>query len=200
MAVASTRTYACCGFWNKPEILRFTFQRYILSVPTVRINKLPTNILTKSGHQAGPLPSPYFRFPNERISINGTEIPDLISLVEKAQVLLDDLESTLLLTDLRNLRVGHLLMFLYFDLKQVDMAISWSRYCDALIRPMSFARAWVICTSIGFDHTETLGNSLLTSPIIKQASCEKTHLFTFAVSSAEVEHFFNQKSYDLQAP
>ena len=52
------------------------------------------NILTKSGYQVGTFTSPYITRFNERISINGTEIPDkyLISLVAKAQVLLDDLE------------------------------------------------------------------------------------------------------------
>ena len=53
------------------------------------------NILTKSGYQVGTFTSPYITRFNERISINGTEIPDkdLINIVEKARVLLNDLEN-----------------------------------------------------------------------------------------------------------
>ncbi|MFR4756631.1 MAG: hypothetical protein ACLT8L_05670 [Streptococcus salivarius] len=53
-----------------------------------------------------------------------------------------------------------LLMFLYFDLKQVDIAIIEAGIGGRLDSTNVLSPELVICTSIGFDHTETLGNSL----------------------------------------
>ena len=51
-------------------------------------------------------------------------------------------------------------MFLYFDLKQVDIAIIEAGIGGRLDSTNVLSPELVICTSIGFDHTETLGNSL----------------------------------------
>ena len=58
----------------------------------------------------------------------------------------------------------------------------------------------VICTSIGFDHTETLGNSLLDISNHKTGVMPRKHLSYLVVSLQKLEHFFNQKSHDLRAP
>ena len=177
--------------------------------PTVHIvgttvrdqHKLPTNILTKSGYQSD-LTSPYITRFNERISINGTEIPDkdLISLVEKAQVLLDDLEEHTAFDRPTEFELVTLLMFLYFDLKQVDMAIIEAGIGGRLDSTNVLSPELVICTSIGFDHTETLGNSLLDIANHKAGVMRENTPILLGRVSAEVEHFFNQKSLDLQAP
>ena len=160
------------------------------------------NILTKSGYQVGTFTSPYITRFNERISINGTEIPDkdLISLVEKAQVLLDDLEEHTNFGRPTEFELVTLLMFLYFDLKQVDMAIIEAGIGGRLDSTNVLSPELVICTSIGFDHTETLGNSLLDIANHKAGVMRKNTPILLGRVSAEVEHFFNQKSYDLQAP
>ena len=160
------------------------------------------NILTKSGYQVGTFTSPYITRFNERISINGTEIPDkdLISLVEKAQVLLDDLEEHTNFGRPTEFELVTLLMFLYFDLKQVDMAIIEAGIGGRLDSTNVLSPELVICTSIGFDHTETLGNSLLDIANHKAGVMRENTPILLGRVSAEVEHFFNQKSYDLQAP
>ena len=160
------------------------------------------NILTKSGYQVGTFTSPYITRFNERISINGTEIPDkdLISLVEKAQVLLDDLEEHTAFDRPTEFELVTLLMFLYFDLKQVDMAIIEAGIGGRLDSTNVLSPELVICTSIGFDHTETLGNSLLDISNHKAGVMRENTPILLGRVSAEVEHFFNQKSYDLQAP
>lgn len=160
------------------------------------------NILTKSGYQVGTFTSPYITRFNERISINGTEIPDkdLISLVEKAQVLLDDLEEHTAFDRPTEFELVTLLMFLYFDLKQVDMAIIEAGIGGRLDSTNVLSPELVICTSIGFDHTETLGNSLLDIANHKAGVMRENTPILLGRVSAEVEHFFNQKSYDLQAP
>ena len=160
------------------------------------------NILTKSGYQVGTFTSPYITRFNERISINGTEIPDkdLICLVAKAQVLLDDLEEHTNFGRPTEFELVTLLMFLYFDLKQVDMAIIEAGIGGRLDSTNVLSPELVICTSIGFDHTETLGNSLLDIANHKAGVMRKNTPILLGRVSAEVEHFFNQKSHDLQAP
>lgn len=160
------------------------------------------NILTKSGYQVGTFTSPYITRFNERISINGTEIPDkdLISLVAKAQVLLNDLEEHTDFDRPTEFELVTLLMFLYFDLKQVDMAIIEAGIGGRLDSTNVLLPELVICTSIGFDHTETLGNSLLDIANHKAGVMRENTPILLGRVSTEVEHFFNQKSHDLQAP
>ena len=160
------------------------------------------NILTKSGYQVGTFTSPYITRFNERISINGTEIPDkdLISLVEKAQVLLDDLEEHTAFERPTEFELVTLLMFLYFDLKQVDIAIIEAGIGGRLDSTNVLSPELVICTSIGFDHTETLGNSLLDIANHKAGVMRENTPILLGRVSTEVEHFFDQKSHDLQAP
>ena len=160
------------------------------------------NILTKSGYQVGTFTSPYITRFNERISINGTEIPDkdLISLVAKAQVLLNDLEEHTDFDRPTEFEFVTLLMFLYFDLKQVDMAIIEAGIGGRLDSTNVLSPELIICTSIGFDHTETLGNSLLDIANHKAGVMRKNTPILLGRVSTEVEHFFNQKSHNLQAP
>ena len=160
------------------------------------------NILTKSGYQVGTFTSPYITRFNERISINGTEIPDkdLISLVAKAQVILNGLEEHTNFGRPTEFELVTLLMFLYFDLKQVDIAIIEAGIGGRLDSTNVLSPELVICTSIGFDHTETLGNSLLDISNHKAGVMRENTPTLLGRVSAEVEHFFNQKSHDLQAP
>ena len=160
------------------------------------------NILTKSGYRVGTFTSPYITRFNERISINGTEIPDkdLISLVAKAQVLLNDLEEHTDFERPTEFELVTLLMFLYFNLKQVDIAIIEAGIGGRLDSTNVLSPELVICTSIGFDHTETLGNSLLDIANHKAGIMRENTPILLGRVSTEVEHFFNQKSHDLQAP
>ena len=160
------------------------------------------NILTKSGYQVGTFTSPYITRFNERISINGTEIPDkdLINIVAKAQVLLDDLEEYTAFERPTEVELVTLLMLLYFDLKQVDMAIIEAGIGGRLDSTNVLSPELVICTSIGFDHTETLGNSLLDIANHKAGVMRENTPILLGRVSTEVEHFFNKKSHDLQAP
>ena len=160
------------------------------------------NILTKSGYRVGTFTSPYITRFNERISINGTEIPDkdLISLVAKAQVILSDLEEHTNFGRPTEFELVTLLMFLYFDLKQVDMAIIEAGIGGRLDSTNVLSPELAICTSIGFDHTETLGNSLLDIANHKAGIMRENTPILLGRVSTEVEHFFNQKSHDLQAP
>ena len=153
------------------------------------------NILTKSGYQVGTFTSPYITRFNERISINGTEIPDkdLISLVAKAQVILNDLEEHTNFGRPTEFELVTLLMFLYFDLKQVDMAIIEAGIGGRLDSTNVLSPELAICTSIGFDHTETLGDSLLDIANHKAGVMRENTPILLGRVSAEVEHFLQPK-------
>lgn len=160
------------------------------------------HILSKAGYQVGTFTSPYITRFNERISINGTEIPDkdLIAIVEKAQVFLNDLEHNTDFDRLTEFELVTLLMFLYFDLKQVDIAIIEAGIGGRLDSTNVLSPELVICTSIGFDHTETLGNSLEEIAEHKAGVMQKNTPTLLGRVPEEVEQLFRQKSHELKAP
>ena len=160
------------------------------------------HILSKAGYQVGTFTSPYITRFNERISINGTEIPDkdLIAIVEKAQILLNDLEYNTDFDRPTEFELVTLLMFLYFDLKQVDIAIIEAGIGGRLDSTNVLSPELVVCTSIGFDHTETLGNSLAEIADHKAGVMQKNTPTLLGHVPEEVEQLFRQKSHELKAP
>ena len=160
------------------------------------------HILSKAGYQVGTFTSPYITRFNERISINGTEIPDkdLIVIVEQAQILLNDLEYNTDFDRPTEFELVTLLMFLYFDLKQVDIAIIEAGIGGQFDSTNVLSPELVICTSIGFDHTETLGNSLAEIAEHKAGVMQKSTPTLLGRVPEEVEQLFRQKSHELKAP
>ena len=160
------------------------------------------HVLSKAGYQVGTYTSPYITRFNERISINGTEIPDkdLIVIVEQAQILLNDLEYNTDFDRPTEFELVTLLMFLYFDLKQVDIAIIEAGIGGQFDSTNVLSPELVICTSIGFDHTETLGNSLVEIADHKAGVMQKNTPTLLGRVPEEVEQLFRQKSQDLQSP
>lgn len=160
------------------------------------------HILSKAGYQVGTFTSPYITRFNERISINGTEIPDkdLIAIVEKAQVFLNDLEHNTYFDRPTEFELVTLLMFLYFDLKQVDIAIIEAGIGGRLDSTNVLSPELVICTSIGFDHTETLGNSLKEIAEHKAGVMQKNTPTLLGRVPEEVEQLFRQKSHECKDP
>ena len=160
------------------------------------------HVLSKAGYQVGTYTSPYITRFNERISINGTEIPDkdLIVIVEQAQILLNDLEYNTDFDRPTEFELVTLLMFLYFDLKQVDIAIIEAGIGGQFDSTNVLSPELVICTSIGFDHTETLGNSLAEIAEHKAGVMQKNTPTLLGRIPEEVEQLFRQKSQVLQSP
>ena len=160
------------------------------------------HILSKAGYQVGTFTSPYITRFNERISINGTEIPDkdLVTIVEKAQVLLNNLEHNTDFDRPTEFELVTLLMFLYFDLKQVDIAFIEAGIGGQLDSTNVLSPKLVICTSIGFDHTETLGNSLEEIAEHKAGVMQKNTSTLLGRVPEEIEQLFRQKSHELKAP
>ena len=128
------------------------------------------NILTKSGYQVGTFTSPYITRFNERISINGTEIPDkdLISLVAKAQVLLDDLEEH---TAFERPTEFELVTFSCSSTLTLNRLIWLSlrlELVDALIRPMFFRKSLSSVLRLALITLRPWAIAFWTLPIIKQ--------------------------------
>lgn len=89
-------------------------------------------------------------------------------------------------------------MFLYFDLKQVDIAIIEAGIGGRLDSTNVLSPELVICTSIGFDHTETLGNSLEEIAEHKAGVMQKNTPTLLGRVPEEVEQLFRQKSHECK--
>ena len=121
------------------------------------------HILTQSGYQTGTFTSPYITRFNERISIDGQPIADqdLVQVLQKALPYIDKLQKETSLGRPTEFEVVTFLMFLYFSQKKVNMAIIEAGIGGLLDSTNVLKPEILICSSIGYDHTETLGPDLL---------------------------------------
>ncbi|MET3682550.1 dihydrofolate synthase/folylpolyglutamate synthase [Alkalibacillus flavidus] len=120
-----------------------------------------SHILKEEGYKVGTFTSPYIEQFNERMSINHQPISgdDLISLVERVKPICEDIAQT---------DVGHptefeiitAMAYLYFDEQQVDYAIIEVGLGGRLDSTNVIHPLLSVITSIGFDHTDILGNTL----------------------------------------
>ncbi|MDR3666298.1 MAG: bifunctional folylpolyglutamate synthase/dihydrofolate synthase [Ignavibacteriaceae bacterium] len=120
------------------------------------------SILIESNYKVGLYTSPHFVRFNERITINGKEIPDefIASFIDRYENLIDQFNLTFF-------EVTTAIAFRYFETQKVDYAVietGLGGRLDAtnVIRPLAS-----IITSISLEHTHILGNT------IEQISAEK---------------------------
>lgn len=154
------------------------------------------HILTQSGYQTGSFTSPYITRFNERMSIDGKPIPDkdLVQILEKAIPLIQLLEKETDLGRPTEFEVITLLMFLYFAQKKVDIAIIEAGIGGLLDSTNVLDPDLVICTSIGYDHTDTLGQDLLDIARHKAGVIHDKTPILLGQVPAEVGDFFAQKA------
>lgn len=154
------------------------------------------HILTQSTYQTGTFTSPYITRFNERISIDGQPIPDdkLIKLLQKARPFIERLESETDFGRPTEFEVVTFLMFLYFAQEQVDLAIIEAGIGGLLDSTNVLEPDLVICTSIGYDHTDTLGQDLLAIASHKAGVIhDKTPILLGRVPE-EVADYFDQEA------
>lgn len=122
-----------------------------------------SNILQKQGYSVGKLISPHLIKYNERISINGKEITDK----ELSEIILE-LEP--LVVEYNNIGNDHVTFFelitmiglIYFYRNNVDFAILETGIGGLFDSTNVISKPLLsIITSIGYDHMQMLGNSLL---------------------------------------
>ena len=84
--------------------------------------------------------------------------------------------------------------------ENVDIAIIEAGIGGQLDSTNVLSPELVICTSISFDHTETLGDSLIDIARHKAGVMRENTPILLGRVSEEVSHLFKQKSQELQAP
>ncbi|GCF93363.1 tetrahydrofolate synthase [Enterococcus florum] len=119
-------------------------------------------MLEETGLTVGSFTSPYIEFFNERIAINGEAISDeeLIEWVEKYQPIVDDLDQQPEINGITEFEVLTALALDYFLTKAVDVAVvevGLGGLMDStnVVQPILTG-----ITTIGYDHTEILGDTL----------------------------------------
>ncbi|OZV23502.1 bifunctional folylpolyglutamate synthase/dihydrofolate synthase [Streptococcus sobrinus] len=119
-------------------------------------------IFTTAGYKTGTFTSPFITRFNERIAIDGQPISDkeLVEVFDLVKPWLDQVAETEF-GSLTEFELVTVLAFLYFErIQPVDIAIIEAgiggRFDSTnVINPLA-----TICTSIGYDHTDTLGERL----------------------------------------
>lgn len=120
--------------------------------------RMIANSLTKAGYRTGEFTSPYIKVYNDRIRIDGINIPDmeLAEIVTQIQPIIDGL-----CTDCSQFEITTAIAFIYFAAKKCDIVVLEAGLgglldCTNIIES---SQASVI-TSISLDHTAILGDTV----------------------------------------
>lgn len=120
------------------------------------------NMLGATGVTVGSFTSPYITSFNERIAIDNQLIvnEDLITLVEKYQPLVAELDAQPEIQGITEFEVITAMMVDYFLEKQVDVAIVEVGLGGLLDSTNVVSPILTAITTIGYDHMDVLGNTL----------------------------------------
>ena len=122
------------------------------------------NALNHNGYTVGTFTSPYIETFNERISVDGTPIPDddIVALVEIVKPVSEALEAETDLGTATEFEIITMMMFIYFGkMHSVDYVIVEAGLGAKNDSTNVFQPIMTVLTSIGLDHTSILGDSLL---------------------------------------
>jgi len=120
------------------------------------VSALCASVLQAAGYKVGLYTSPHLQDYTERIQINGLPIAeeDLISLVDSFRSYLDEG------TKLTTFEITTALAFLYFAQQLVDVVVAEVGLGGRLDATNVVTPILSVITSISYDHTEFLGNTL----------------------------------------
>ncbi|MBN2238935.1 MAG: bifunctional folylpolyglutamate synthase/dihydrofolate synthase [Dehalococcoidales bacterium] len=120
------------------------------------------SVLRHSGYTTGLFTSPHLHTFNERIRANGELIPDedVIRLVELIQPEVAAVNERAAYGKLTTFEIMTAMGFMYFDMKNVDVRVIEVGLGGRLDATNVVEADVSIITTIGFDHTEVLGNTL----------------------------------------
>ncbi|WP_159721990.1 bifunctional folylpolyglutamate synthase/dihydrofolate synthase [Enterococcus sp. CSURQ0835] len=120
------------------------------------------SLLEESGLCVGSFTSPYIEEFNERIAINAEPIPDdkLVAYVEKYQPLVNALDEDEALGGITEFELITALALDYFLTEKVDVAVIEVGLGGLLDSTNVVEPLLTAITTIGYDHTEILGDSL----------------------------------------
>src|SRR5699024_8627819 len=119
-------------------------------------------LLEEAGLTVGTFTSPYIESFNERISINGQEIPDqdLIKLVQKYRPLVEHLDRFEAVAGITEFETLTAMAFDYFLCQKVDVAIIEVGLGGLLDSTNVAIPLLTGITTIGLDHTDILGETI----------------------------------------
>lgn len=166
------------------------------------VNYLQT-IFTKAGYQAGTFTSPYIMDFRERITVNGQMISknDLVDLVQRVKPVVERLPEETDLGSATEFEIITTMMFLYFgerhpvDIVLVEAGLGGLYDSTNVFKPQA-----VICTSIGLDHQDILGQSYQEIASQKAGVLKKRIPFIFAEDHPDVKAVFDQKAKEIGCP
>ncbi|MGT2907244.1 bifunctional folylpolyglutamate synthase/dihydrofolate synthase [Streptococcus dentiloxodontae] len=160
------------------------------------------HILTRAGYKTGTFTSPFITRFNERIAIDGQEISNqkLEDTLKTAQPLLQKLERNSDLGRPTEFELVTFLMLLYFAQEKVDIAVIEAGIGGLYDSTNVFSRKMLICTSIGRDHMETLGSSLVQIARHKVGALSMESPFIFGTVRSDVRQLFYRNASYFQAP
>ena len=160
------------------------------------------HIGSKAGYKVGTFTSPYITRFNERISIDASPIPDddLTQIVETALPFIQSIETETDLGRPTEFELVTFLALLYFAQEKVDIALIEAGIGGLLDSTNVLKPELVICTSIGLDHTETLGTSLLDIARHKAGVIQDQTPLLLGRVEPEVTDFFRTTAESHQAP
>lgn len=161
------------------------------------------NIFSTSNYQVGTFISPYLENFNERIAINGQMISNeaLIDLVKRVKPIVERLPEETTLGHATEFEIITTMMFVYFgDVHPVDIVIIEAGLGGLYDSTNIFKPLAVVCTSIGLDHQNILGQSYLEIAEQKVGVLKKGVPFIFATDRSDVRHLFTQAANDKFCP
>ncbi len=120
------------------------------------VSAMIASVLRAEGYRVGLYTSPHMHDYTERICVNGSRMPhaDLIALVDELRPLFDSQR------EVTTFEITTALAFLYFARQQVDVAVIEVGLGGRLDATNVVVPVVSVITSISYDHTQILGNTL----------------------------------------
>ena len=120
------------------------------------VSALCASALQAAGYRVGLYTSPHLSDFVERIQVNRTAIPhaEMVALVNEKRPIIESIPK------LTTFEIGTALAFLYFSQKEVDVAVIEVGLGGRLDPTNVITPVVSVITSISYDHTQILGNTL----------------------------------------
>lgn len=159
-------------------------------------------VFSQAGYKTGTFTSPFITRFNERIAVDGQPISDqdLVKTFDLVRPWLVKLAETELGT-LTEFELVTVLAFLYFEcIQPVDMAIIEAGVGGRFDSTNIIIPLAAICTSIGYDHLDTLGNRLEDIAWHKAGAIKSGRPIILGPVPQQAQIVFENEAKRLQAP
>lgn len=160
------------------------------------------NALVANGYSVGTFTSPYIERFNERISLNGEPISDkeISVLASRVRPIVEELSNETSLGEATEFEVITLMMFQYFGkVNPVDFVIVEAGLGVAYDSTNVFKPIITILTSIGLDHVDILGDTMLEITKDKAAIIKPKVPLAFNVEDSACKNYINHVLHNQES-